>query len=217
MAGNIKVGHFEADGALIYLPLGFKPDFFLMMDYSATPLFYYFWGEMESHEAANSEEGVSDSAGTKAKLATDGGFASYDTATDGPTIAAWAASTAYTARTATARGSLVRRSASTDTDTNGLIVDINAIFECVTAGTSGSSVPTWPAAPGAQSASDNGVIWEKAEDIPHYRMGYQGIRIAAALMTDGQEIYYLAINAEGNVTDWGDVVSWPSGVFDDTL
>ncbi|MHC4703025.1 MAG: hypothetical protein ACYTFQ_20865, partial [Planctomycetota bacterium] len=147
--------------------------------------------------------------------AASGGFAAYDTGTQGPlTLAAvtadWTASTAYTARSATKHGDYVRGT-TTGSDSNGLAVDRSAIFECVTAGTTGTSEPTWPSDIGGQTASDNGVIWEKVTNVATLQGGYQGFRIAAALMTDGQEMYYLAIRSDDCV-DQADVTRWQSGI-----
>jgi hypothetical protein len=170
MSNQIITGHLEPDGSIIYVPVGFIPDFLFAVEYGVTnPLLYYWFG--------NEEEAAA-------------GFAGYDTKTSGPygitatpaAIADWVASTAYGARSATAHGDYVRAT-STGTDTNGLVVDRSQLFECVTAGTSGSSEPTWPANIGGNSASDNGVVWQKVTDVPTFEGGYKGFSIAAALMT----------------------------------
>lgn len=203
---QILVGHFEADGALIYLPIGFIPDYFKLVEFHTNTniIFYEWWRRMEQDQASGKLEGISITEGVTANLADSGGIVAYDSGSQAPTIATWAASTAYTARTATADGSFVRPTTSSTTDRD-------AIFECVTAGTSGSTEPTWPAGTGEQSASDNGVIWERVNE-PLRRAGYQGVRIAAALMTDGREYYYLALQAD-DAYDHGDVVGWSGGVY----
>lgn len=207
---QIKTGHFEPDGAIIYLPIGFVPDFFFLAEMGATnPILYYWWERQEDDEASGSQEGIIDTAGTKTKAADAGGITAYDTAAQEPTIAEWAASTAYTARSATASGSFVKCTTS-GTDKNGYSCDREAIFECVTAGTSGTTEPTWPSDLDDNSASDNGVVWQKVNEAI-VRGGYAGVTIAAALMTNAQEMYYLAIQADRSV-DLGDVDGWPSGV-----
>lgn len=208
----IHTGHFEPDGGLIYLPVGFVPDWFMLAEVGATnPLLYYWWGIQEDDEASGSQEGIIDTAGTKTLAADDGGIVAYDTASEGPTVGIWTASTAYTARSATAHGSYVHPTTSGQDD-QGLTVDQEEIFECVTAGTTGTTEPTWPSASGDNSPSDNGVVWQKVTDVAKERVGYKGVRIAAALQTDGQEIYYLAILAD-DVRDHGDVTGWSSGVY----
>jgi hypothetical protein len=217
MSNQIITGHLEPDGSIIYVPVGFIPDFLFAVEYGVTnPLLYYWFGNEE--EDAESTDGIIDTAGTKTKAAAAAGFAGYDTKTSGPygitatpaAIADWVASTAYGARSATAHGDYVRAT-STGTDTNGLVVDRSQLFECVTAGTSGSSEPTWPANIGGNSASDNGVVWQKVTDVPTFEGGYKGFSIAAALMTDAQEWYYLAIQADDTI-DQEDVTSWPGGI-----
>ena len=212
MATRIKAGHFEPDGAIIYLNIGFVPDFFLMAEMGATnPPIYIWWERQEDDEASGSQEGISIVGGSSnfTKLADAGGITAYDSSSM-QSISDWAANTAYTGRTATAHGSYAKGTTS-GTDVDGSPVDREAIFECVTAGTSGSSEPTWPVETGQNSASDNGVIWQKVSDVALGRTGYQGVTIAAALMTDGQEMYYLALGAD-SVEDHGDVVGWTGGV-----
>lgn len=214
MSNNIVTGHFEPDGAIIYVPVGFVPDFLFVAEYGATnPLMYYWWGQ--EMEDAESTEGIIDTAGTKTIAAAAGGFAAYDTGVQAPqTLSAitadWTASTAYTAKSATKRGDLVRGTV-TGTDKNGLLVDRSVLFECVTAGTTDTTEPTWPADIGDDTATDNGVIWRKVTDEPTYLGGYKGFAIAAALMTNGQEFYYTAMMAD-TVIDHGDVVNWPGGI-----
>lgn len=209
----IKVGHYEQDGGLVYIAVGFEPSRVLLIDFhtSTNIIFYWWFSMMEEDMASGAQEGISVAEGVTARLADDGGIVKYNSGTQLPSIAEWAASTAYTARSATANGSFVKGgTASTSLDVDGNAVDRNAIFECVTAGTSGSSEPAWPVANGANSASDNGVVWQKVAE-PEYRGGYQGFRVAAALQTDGQEAFYEAVKASAEV-DHGDVAGWASGV-----
>lgn len=202
---KLIVGHFEPDGALIYLPIGFEPDLFRLWDYATAPLCHTFFGQMEDDEASGAKEGIKDDGdGSYSKLGDDGGFAAYDTGTQ-KSISAWAASTAYSLN------DLVVAS-STGVDDNGLLVGQEQVYKCTTAGTSDSSEPTWPSEFDAYSASDNGVIWQKVGDEAIYRYGYQGIRIAADLMTNGQECYYEAFLADSK-HDWGDVDGWSGGIY----
>lgn len=203
---QVVVGHFEADGAIIYLPLGFKPDYWEMCEFHTDTniVLYEWWGRMEDDQASGKKEGISITEGATANLADDGGFAAYSSEQAAPTISDWAASTSATARTATAAGTYVRPTTSSGTERE-------AVFECVTGGTTGSTEPTWPAAIGENAASDNGVIWQRV-NVATLRAGYDGVRIAAALMIDGREYYYLAIQAD-DVVDNGDVVGWSGGIY----
>jgi hypothetical protein len=203
---KIVVGHFEADGGLIYLPIGFKPDYFRMVDYHTDTniIVYEWWGRMEDDQASGKKEGISYTEGVTANLADDGGFAAYDTGAQ-KSIDDWAASTAYVVN------DLVKPTSS-GTDDNGLTCDRSAIYKCVTAGTSDSSEPVWPSAFETDGPSDNGVVWQRVGDEAVYRYGYQGVRIDDALMTDGQEVYYMAILADA-VRDHGDVAGWSGGIY----
>jgi hypothetical protein len=116
----------------------------------------------------------------------------------------WTASTSYTARTTTAEGSFCR-------PTNSSTTDRDAIFECTTGGTSGSTEPTWPDAIGG-TVLDSTPIWERVNKV-FGRSGYQGLQIEDNIQTDGQEMYYLAIQADESI-DHGDVTGWASGVYD---
>ena len=215
---RLITGHFEPDGAIIYVPVGFIPDFLFAMDYGATNITKYHWFGNEEEDAESTDGVTEDGDGTNSKLTAAAGFTGYDTATLGPYgivadaagILDWAASDAYAAKTAAAHGSYVRATTS-GTDTNGSVVDRSQIFECVTAGTSGSSEPTWPAAIGEDSASDNGVIWRKVTNVATFAGGYKGFTVAAALMTDGEEWYYAAWRADDTV-DQLDTVNWAGGI-----
>ena len=212
---EMQVGHFEPDGGLIYLPIGFTPDLFFLAELGGGDTavkMYWWWGLMEDDEASGAQEGFCVAEGVTDVLADDAGIVAYDSGSQGPTIADWAASTAYTAQTATAHGSYVRAT-STGVDNTGAIVDRSAIFECVTAGTSNSTEPVWPSAPGDNSPSDNGVVWQKVDDVATLRVGYKGVRISATPQTDGQEMYYAAWNCGGNAVDWGDVTGWTDGIY----
>jgi hypothetical protein len=200
-----KDGHFEPDGALINLPIGFIPDFMILCEVGATnPIFYYWWRRQEQDEASGSQEGVIDTAGTKTLAADSGGITAYDTSTQSPTLNEWttARSTAATARTNTADGTYIRPSSSSTTDAD-------AVFECTTAGTGSATEPTWNTGIG-QTTLDGSTVWE-AVNVARIRQGYKGVIIAAALMTNGQEMYYSAWKSDESV-DEGDVDGWTDGI-----
>ncbi|MHC4322709.1 MAG: hypothetical protein ACYSUX_00385 [Planctomycetota bacterium] len=208
MSNQIKVGHFEPDGGLINLPIGFIPDFFFLAEVGATnPILYYWWRLQEQDEASGSQEGIIDTAGTKTLAADAGGITAYETGSQIPTVEEWtqARSSAATARTATAAGTYIKPTVSNDQDRG-------SIYECVTAGTGAATEPTWPSADGEQ-VTDGTTVWEKV-NVSKQRAGYQGVVIAAALMTNGQEMYYKAEQADQAV-DHGDVDGWASGVDPD--
>ncbi len=219
MSNRIITGHFQPDGAIIYVPVGFIPDFLLAVDYgNAAPTMYYWFGAEE--EKAETTDGLTeDGDGTNSKLTAAAGFTGFDTGLQAPygivldaaVILDWAAADAYAAKSATAEHGDYVRATKTGEDENGLVVDRSQIFECIVAGTSHSSEPTWPANIGGMSASDNGVYWEKVTNVPTTVGGYQGFCVAGALMTDNEEWYYLAIRAD-DVIDHTDTASWPGGI-----
>ena len=216
--GRIVTGHYEPNGAIIYVPVGFIPDFLYAEEYGASDVLKYVWFGNEEENAETTDGIVEDTDGTNSKLTAAAGITGYDTGTQGPygdvsaaaQIADWVASTAsWQARSATTHGDYVHATA-TGVDDLGLLVDRSAIFECVTAGTSGATEPIWPSAIGGQ-VLDSTPVWEKVTDVATFQGGYKGFTIAATLMTDGQEWYYLALMAD-EVIDHGDQANWPGGV-----
>ena len=203
---KINVGHYEADGGIIYLPLGYVPDFIMLVDFHTNTniIFYYWWERMEDDQATGKQEGISVAEGITANLADDAGITAYDTGSQIPTVQSWtqARATAATARSATAHGTYIRPTASSD-------MEQDAIFECVTAGTGGSTEPTWPKEIDGQ-VTDGTVVWEWV-NVPLERGGYQGVCVQDDIQTDGQEMYYLAMLADKSV-DHGDVDGWTGGV-----
>ena len=210
---RVKVGHFTQDGGLIYIPIGFIPSFIRMADRVGVAIYYEWWSAMEQDEVSGKQEGISDTAGTKAALADAGGIVEYDAGTELPTISDYtlSASSASTARTATADGTFLRPSTS-GTIKDGSAADRSLIFECVIAGT-GSAEPPWPTAVGEQVV-DGTVTFELVVE-PTERRGYQGVRVSASIQNDGNEMYYLAILADTDL-DHGDVDSWTDGIAPET-
>lgn len=216
---GIRVGHWEADGGDVNIPVGFIPDFVHVVDLNGGSTIYYDWFErMEDDEATGSQEGISDTAGTKALLADDAGIKAYDTGSTSPVsgtgagqLSEWAASTSYTARTATAPGSYIKGTVGA-TNNLGQVVDRDAIFECVTGGTSGSSEPSWPSRIGGQ-VLDSTPVWEMV-NTPIKRIGYQGFVVADNIQTNGREYYYIAFKSHDSI-DHGDTDGWASGIDQD--
>jgi len=206
---QVKIGHFEPDGELIYLPIGFVPDYFFMLELGggAAAVVMYHWFKMqETDEASGSQEGVSVSEGTTAVLADDGGIVAYDSESGIPTIVDWSAGLTVVARTVTAHGTYIRPSTSS-------AANRQAVFEVLENTTTGTTEPTWPAEIGGQVYDNHGspVLYERV-NVATERGGYKGVRIAAALMTDGQEMYYRAEEADQS-EDHGDVVGWTGGIY----
>lgn len=206
MNDNIKVGHFEADGGLINLPIGYIPDYFKLVEVGVTnPNFYEWFRLQEQDEASNSQEGsiLTGSTGVTTQSVDGAGIIAFNAGSEGPTVTEWteAVATAATARTATAAGTYVKATVANSADRG-------SIFECVTAGTGGSTEPTWPNADGGQ-VTDNSVVWEKV-NVDKQRTGYEGVVISATIQTNGREYYYLALQAVQAV-DHGDVDGWTSG------
>jgi len=225
MAENqIVTGHFEADGALINLPIGFTPDYFYMIGINGTiasSVKYQWWQDMATAGDSALVEGFIDTAGTYTDAAVTEGISAYGTRTDLPSIATWteAGSTAATARSATTAGTYVRPTTS-GTVSGGMAADRSLIFECVTAGTGASTEPVWPidGPQGTQAGgqvTDGSTVWERVVE-PTFSAGYQGVTIAAAIQTDGEENFYYAFRSNTS-KDRKDVVGWASGVSPDVL
>ena len=209
---QIKTGHFEQDGGAVYVPVGFIPSYLMFVDFhtSTNIILYHWWSAMEDDMASGAQEGFSVAEGVTARLADDGGFDAYNTGTESPTVTDWtqAVSTAATARTATAPGTFVKPTTSGTIDT-GEDADRSLVFECVTAGTGDSSEPSWNPTIGGNT-TDGSTVWQCVAE-PTLRKGYQGFSVAAALMTDGQEAFFLAIQADEDI-DYGDSADWASGI-----
>ena len=213
---KIKTGHFEADGGLINLGIGFIPDVIDLDEVGTTnPDHVRWYSAQEQDEASGSQEGMitNGADGVITKLADAGGITAYDTGVQVPTIQEWteARATAAIARTATAPGTYIKATVDAANDIGG-IADRGSIFECVTAGTGNSTEPKWPTSDG-ENITDNSVVWQKV-NVDLQRGGYQGVVIAAALGTNGQEWYYEAKQANQSV-DHGDVDGWVDGIDPD--
>ena len=209
---QIVTAHWEQDGGLIYVPFDFIPDYVRLIDLNgASTIIYEWFAMMEEDEASGSQEGISITISTGASavaaLADAGGIVAYDSEAASPTVTAWtqSVSTAATARTSTTEGTFVKPATSSKGDKS-------AIFECVTAGTGAATEPDWDDdAPGiGDTITDDSTVWERVNE-PLVRKGYEGIRIASALQTDGQEMYALAIQADRSM-DLGDSAEWTDGI-----
>lgn len=214
---KIKTGNFIADGSLINLPVGFIPDYFQMHDVGegTNPNMVQWFRRQQQVQGTGEQEGMltTGSSGVVTLLADAGGITAYSASSQRPQIGIWEASSVtvdtrdgttltVVARTATAPGTYIN-------PTVGSVTDRQAIFECVTAGTTDSAEPTWPVSIGA-NVTDNSMVWQRV-DVSLQRGGYQGVIIAGALMTNGREMYYLALQSNWDVTH-GDVDGWTNGI-----
>ena len=210
---NIRVGHYTQDGSLIYLPLGFIPSRITLTDFHTnTNIFQYIWfSAMETDQGSNKQEGWSIKEGITANLLDDAGIVAYDQGTESPTVDSYTTTVgdAATARTASKAGSFVKPS-TTATIKDGSAADRSLIFECVGEGTAVAE-PTWPTSVGAQITDGSGGNTFELVVEPTLRLGYQGVRVAAAIQTNGQEMYYEAI-LDPKAVDQGDVDSWVDGI-----
>lgn len=205
---TIKVGNFTADGGIINLPLGFIPDYFQLHNVGegTNPNMYQWFRAQEQVMATTMQEGMitTGTSGVVTLAADDAGIIAYESSAQGPTVTTWtkAVGDAATAATATAPGTYVKPSVASDGDRG-------SIFECVTAGTSAATEPTWPDADGEQ-VTDGTTVWEKV-NVSLQRVGYQGVVIQDNIQTDGEENFYLALQATQSV-DHGDVDGWTDGI-----
>ncbi len=222
MDNGIRVGHYKQDDGEVFLPIGYIPDYIRLANRDGTNTnFYEWWRRMESDDASGSQEGIQTAnGGTTTDLGDGAGITAFDTGSQQPAsgfdageLSEWNATTAVDVRTATAPGSYAKPTVGALDDTGG-VTDRDAIFENVGSadGNTGAAEPVWPSAIGGQVVDSN-AIWEKV-NTPTFRGGYQGISVASALNTDGQEMYYLAIRAHDSINH-GDVDGWAGGVDPD--
>ena len=203
---RIKVGQFTPDGSTdIALPIGFVPDYLHIIEVGNSTPNEVMWFKKQESDVTGQIAGtyVTGSTGATSNLADAGGITAYSSKSQAPTVSSYTTtvSSAATARTATAPGSYVKPS-------SGNAQDRGSIYECLTAGT-GTAEPTWPSVDGEQ-VLDNDVLYEKV-NVSKQTIGYEGVLIDAAIMTNGQEMYYAAFLADESV-DHGDTDGWSSGV-----
>ena len=215
---KLKVGHFEADDGLINLPIGFIPDVFDMDELTtANPDHVRWYRRQEQDEASASRQGIITNGvdGVITRLSAGNGIIAYSASEQRPPMGEWEAgsstidekdgtSITIVAKTATAPGTYVFPTVSS-------AADRQAIFEAVTVGgNTGSEEPDWNNVSIGANVTDGSIVWKRV-DVSLQRGGYQGVVIAAALNTNGQEWYYEAKQANWSV-DHGDVDGWTDGI-----
>ncbi|KKM81435.1 hypothetical protein LCGC14_1329740, partial [marine sediment metagenome] len=167
---QIKVGHYEADDGLINLPLGFIPDVFDMDELTTSnPDHVRWYRRQQIDEASASRQGVITNGvdGVITRLSSGNGITAYNASSQRPAIGIWESSNStiddragntitIVARTATAPGTYVNPTVSSDADRQ-------AIFEAVTVGgNTGSTEPTWPDAVG-ENVTDGNIVWKRVD------------------------------------------------------
>lgn len=205
-----KIGKMISDGGAIKIKCGFVPDFVLMIARGASDgnaIIYTAFPKLMA-DLGTPFDGWALTDGVDAEVASGSGIAEYDTASQGPTINTWSEdnANAAVARTATTPGTYIRPA----TASKG---NLNAVFECITAGTSSATEPTWPVEDGG-TVLDGTVEFERVV-VPTQKKGYQGFSLPASLtgFADGNEGWFIAI--EGDICeDMGDVTGWVSGIED---
>ena len=214
-----STGAFEVDGAIIHVPVGFVPDYVMVLDMNTDNNIdlHLWWKNMEDEKATGLQEGVTIAHDATARMADGAGIVAYNTGADTPTIVEYSAATTPTARTATAAGTFTRPSATgtTEDDSTAGSADRDALFECVTSTGAVVTEPAWPLSLGGQVTDDGSNVWEAVVPAKN-RIGYEGFTVSASIMTDGAFFFYNAFLADKSV--WhGDVVAWPSGVYQGSL
>ena len=208
---KINSGQFVADGNAVNVDVGFVPDFVIGIEAleETNQLYHYWFRSAIDSASADGQFGLLDTAGTKTKHAAAlNGFAVLDTqalkvllpnpaggddlAADLPSAYTVARSTAATARTATALGTVLKPSVTNSAAKLGLI------YECITAGT-GSAEPTWPTVVGG-TVLDNDVKYIAREEKSENR-GIKGFTLGATGQTDSDEWKWVAFAADKESVD----------------
>ena len=195
-------GHLEQDGLAGILDLGFVPDVFeIFTDDGTNPDKITWFKEMESLGTPEYGFLTTGSTGDITKLSTAAtGIIAYDASTlrvllpapDGngkaqASIADYNTATTYTARSASALGSVVR-----PTTHNGLV------YECTTAsGGAAGTEPTFPTRTGQSVTSGSGDVWI-ARDEEVLTDGVKGVQLGASLSqnTNGNEAWFIATKSD---------------------
>jgi hypothetical protein len=214
MANQIKIVRFEGDGGDVNIPIGFVPHLSRLVNITPTnPMIYETFRLMEEYEASGSKEGyqINGADGIVTKRSDSQGIIAYDTAAQLPTVTQWteAVGNAATARSATARGTLVKATVGA-VDQDGAVVDRSAIFECTTDGTSAATEPVWNTVPDGIT-TDGTTKWQIVTDKALGRVGYKGVTIASEIASNSNFFYAEFVEADVE-TDLGDTDGWIGGV-----
>ncbi|KKL65965.1 hypothetical protein LCGC14_2149710 [marine sediment metagenome] len=218
---KIVSGTYIAGANAANIECGFIPDYVeLWTAVNGTELVYHWSKVFGDTSALTGQYGILDTAGVKSVPTTAAtGIIAYDATAlsvmlpnpaggadlraDLPSAYTVALSTAATARTATALGSIVKPSLGNE---NGLLA------ECTTAGT-GSAEPTWPTIAG-ETVVDNSVTWTMREWKTEAR-GVKGFTVGATVCSDG-EIHVFRAEQHDRAEDMGDNGLIDPSRFDNT-
>lgn len=202
MSNQIKTGRFTPDGSTdIALPLGFIPDYIRFEEVGeATSPNVITWFRQQESDATGDRAGqyLTGTSGVITKLGDGVGISAYDSGSEGPTVTTWTKAVGDAA----VAGDYVKPSVASDADRG-------SIFVMITAGTSDATEPIWPDADGEQIL-DGTCLWEKT-NVSKQRIGYQGVLVANEILTNSEEMYYIAYQADQAVNH-GDTDGWTSGV-----
>ena len=197
-------GCFIADGNAVNVDVGFIPDLLICLEgQEETNAQFHMWARQRADSASLKGKFGFVRAGTGTiteHAAAVNGFAAYDTfatkamlpAPDGegeepsalPAAYTTTLSTAATARSTTALGTILKPSSGNE---NGYC------YECTTAGTS-SAEPTWPTVPG-ESVTDGTVIFI-CRELKIKNVGAKGFTLGATGSTDSDEWSWFAFAAD---------------------
>lgn len=192
-------GHFIADGNAINVNVGFVPDYIRAIAKleETNQVTYEWFKELANTANANGQFGIVRAAnGGAVVLAADAdnGFQTYDESADKvlvpaangdgdaeTTVTDWteAVATAATARSTTALGTVIR-----PTTHNGFV------YECITAGTSSGTEPTFNTTIGG-STTDGTVVFITREEKTIIG-GAKGFTVGATISTDTDEWVWIA-------------------------
>jgi hypothetical protein len=206
-------GTFIMDGSAINIECGFIPDKVKVvynLEEGDNEVIHEWWRALEDI-ATNGRYGISISATGAVTVPTTAatGITTYDTVADKilivspngegfteadpPNPYTVARSTAATARSTTALGTVLKPSSGNET---------GYVYECTTAGT-GSAEPTWPTVPG-QTVTDGTTVFTTRESRVK-KVGVKGFTIGATMSTDS-DVGVFEAEQHDRTGDFGDAV-----------
>ncbi len=201
---KMNTGSFVADGNEVDVNVGFVPDFVIAFEgwEEGTFQMHYWLRERIDAASAVGQFGGLDTGGTKSvHAAAINGFAPLDEATNRillpapngsgeqsaavPNPYTVARSTAATARSTTALGTVLKPSLGNET---------GYVYECTTAGTGTAEPTTWPTVPG-ESITDGTVVYITREEKV-IQGNVKGFTLGATGQTDTDEWTWIAFAAD---------------------
>lgn len=201
---KMNTGSFIADGNEVDVEVGFIPDFVIAFEgqEETNPQVHFWLRERIDAASAEAQFGILDTGGTKTKhAAAVNGFAPLDEANNqillpspngsgeslSPVPEAYtvARSTAATARSTTALGTVLKPSTGNET---------GYVYECTTAGTGSAEPATWPTVPG-ESITDGTVIYITREEKV-IQGNVKGFTLGATGQDDSDEWTWIAFAAD---------------------